>query len=145
MTDSRFSGKITTKRVVVSSSHFSSIGGLIGYTAQGIAGGSVDCVIDAQGDANLYCGGVIGVSGPDTWTGLTVKADVSAVTPSYCGLLIGGATGEYTVKLGNATDPISISKSSKLQGTTIKGDGSDALTGKPEMMKFTLVNLVYVD
>ena len=145
LTDSRFSGKITTKRVVVTSSHFSSIGGLIGYTAQGIAGGSVDCVINAQGDADLYCGGVIGVSGPDTWTGLTVKADVSAVTPSYCGLLIGGATGEYTVKLGNATDPVSISKSSKLQGATIKGDGSDALTGKPEMMKFTLVNLVYVD
>ena len=145
LTDSSFTGKITARRLYASSSYFGSIGGLIGYTAQGIIGGSVDCTIDAQGDAGIMVGGVMGCTGPDTWTGITVKADVSTSTGAYYGLLVGGATGQYTVNLGNASSPINIRKSSKLQGVTIKGDGTDALSGIPDKAVCKVVKVVYIN
>lgn len=146
LTTSSFTGKITAKRLLyASSTYFGSIGGLIGYTAQGIVGGSVDCTIDAQGDAGIMVGGVMGCTGPDTWTGITVKADISTSAGAYYGLLVGGATGQYTVNLGSANSPINIRKSSKLQGVTIKGDGTDALSGIPDKAVCKVVKVVYIN
>lgn len=153
LTNSTFKGKITARRLKYTygdkDDYFGTVGGLIGYTAQGITGGTVDCVIDAQGDEGIVVGGVMGATGPDTWTGIDVKADVSASAGAYYGVLVGGtslANGvakEYTLNLGSANSPITINKSSKLQGVTIKGDGTDAISGMPTKAICNVVNVKY--
>ena len=148
LNNSSFEGKITTKRVkYVSSSRMANIGGLIGYTAQGIVGGFVNCVIDAQGDEGIYVGGVIGASGNDTWSGLVVKADISTSANAYVGLLIGGelASSNVTVNIGTSSSAVSILKSSKLQGSTIKANGTDPLSGMPQTLICNPVNVLYIN
>ena len=91
----------------------------------------------------------MGATGPDTWTGIDVKVDVSASAGAYYGVLVGGtplANGvakEYTLNLGSANSPITINKSSKLQGVTIKGDGTDAISGMPTKAICKVVNVKY--
>ena len=146
LTNSSFTGDMTVKRVrYVTSSYYTSIGGLIGYTAQGILGGSVDCTINAQGDEKITVGGIVGTSGADTWTGLTVRGDITTSAGAYYGLLVGGANSASNITLGSASAPVNIRKSSKLQGVTIKGDGKDALSGMPDMAKIKIGKVVYIN
>lgn len=141
VTNSSFTGKITTKRILAKSA----VGGLIGHTAQGIRGGSVNCTIDAQGKSGIYVGGVMGTSSPDTWTGITVKSVVTASTGAYCGALLGGASSTITIVLGSAAAPVNISKSSTVQGVAIRGVDSDPLTGRPENVTFRKDKVVYIN
>ena len=141
VTNSSFTGKITTKRILAKSA----VGGLIGHTAQGIRGGSVNCTIDAQGKSGIYVGGVMGTSSPDTWTGITVKSVVTASTGAYCGALLGGASSAITIVLGSAAAPVNISKSSTVQGVAIRGVDSDPLTGRPENVTFRKDKVVYIN
>lgn len=146
--NSRFAGTITAKRLAyVSASRHGSVGGLIGYTAQGITGGSVDCVINAEGEGAIAVGGVVGTSGSDTWTGTIIKADVTASADASCGLLLGGkvSSGNSTVKLGSTASPIYIYKSSKMNGSVIRADGNDRLSGMPEGAILNIVKLEYID
>lgn len=141
VTNSSFTGNITTKSILAKSA----VGGLIGHTAQGIRGGSVNCTIDAQGKSGIYVGGVMGTSSPDTWTGITVKSVVTASTGAYCGALLGGASSAITIVLGSAAAPVNISKSSTVQGVAIRGVDSDPLTGRPENVTFRKDKVVYIN
>lgn len=141
VTNSSFTGNITTKRILAKSA----VGGLIGHTAQGIRGGSVNCSINAQGKSGIYVGGVMGTSSPDTWTGITVKSVVTASTGAYCGALLGGASSAITIVLGSAAAPVNISKSSTVQGVAIRGVDSDPLTGRPENVTFRKDKVVYIN
>lgn len=141
VTNSSFTGNITTKSILAKSA----VGGLIGHTAQGIRGGSVNCSINAQGKSGIYVGGVMGTSSPDTWTGITVKSVVTASTGAYCGALLGGASSAITVVLGSAAAPVNISKSSTVQGVAIRGVDSDPLTGRPENVTFRKDKVVYIN
>lgn len=146
--NSRFAGTITAKRLAyVSASRHGSVGGLIGYTAQGITGGSVDCVINAEGEGAIAVGGVVGTSGSDTWTGTIIKADVTASADASCGLLLGGkvSSGNSTVKLGSTASPIYIYKSSKMNGSVIRADGNDRLSGMPEGAILSIIKVEYID
>lgn len=141
VTNSSFTGNITTKSILAKSA----VGGLIGHTAQGIRGGSVNCSINAQGKSGIYVGGVMGTSSPDTWTGITVKSVVTASTGAYCGALLGGASSAITIVLGSAAAPVNISKSSTVQGVAIRGVDSDPLTGRPENVTFRKDKVVYIN
>ena len=141
VTNSSFTGNITTKSILAKSA----VGGLIGHTAQGIRGGSVNCTINAQGKSGIYVGGVMGTSSPDTWTGITVKSVVTASTGAYCGALLGGASSTITIVLGSAAAPVNISKSSTVQGVAIRGVDSDPLTGRPENVTFRKDKVVYIN
>jgi hypothetical protein len=141
VTNSSFTGNITTNSILAKSA----VGGLIGHTAQGIRGGSVNCSINAQGKSGIYVGGVMGTSGADTWTGITVKSVVTASTGAYCGALLGGASSTITIALGSAAAPVNISKSSTVQGVAIRGVDSDPLTGRPENVTFRKDKVVYIN
>ena len=148
LTNSTFKGNITAKNLKYSSeSRHASVGGLIGYTAQGIVGGEVDCVINAQGDTGIAVGGVMGTSAADTWTGLTIKADVSASADATLGLLLGGkvASSNITVTLGSTSSPIKISKQSKINGVAIRADGNDPLSGMPASAIIKVTKVEYID
>jgi hypothetical protein len=148
LTNSSFEGKITAKRVkYVAADRMANIGGLIGYTAQGIVGGSVRCAIDAQGDEGILVGGVMGASGNDTWKGLYVDVDVTTSPGACLGLLLGGKVSgdNITVSIGTAASAVSIRKSSKLQGATIKANGTDPLSGMPQGAICKPVNVLYIN
>ena len=146
--NSSFKGAITAKRLkYVSATRYATIGGLIGYTAQGISGGSVDCVINAEGDNNIAIGGVMGTSGSDTWTGITVNADLTASAGTYIGLLLGGkvSTSAVTVTLGSANSPINIRKGSKINGVAIRADGNDPLSGMTDGLTMRVNKVEYIN
>ncbi len=148
MTSCSYKGAITVKRVKsISSATTSSVGGMIGYTAQGIIGGSVESTINVEGGNGVLVGGVMGASANDTWRGLTVKTDVTTVGGAYYGVLLGGrvATSNITVNMGSATEPVTIKKSSKLQGSVIRADGKDPLSGMPDSAICRVINVVYAD
>ena len=146
--NSSFTGKIIARNLkYFSETRQAAVGGLIGYTAQGITGGSVDCVIDAQGEAGIAVGGVMGTSGNDTWTGLTVKADLTASVDASLGLLLGGkvATSNVTVTVGSTAAPVKISKQSKINGVAIRADGNDPLSGMPASAIVKVSKIEYID
>lgn len=147
VTGCSYNGNIKATRMKYNTaSRMASIGGLVGYTVWSIIDSTVDCTINANGDSGICVGGVMGTSGTDTWKNLTAKVDITTSSEATLGLLLGGEVADdpITVNLGTADAPVTIKKSSKLNGTQIKADGTDVLSGM-ETAIVKVVNVKYAD